>query len=119
MVLVDTSVWVQHLRQGIAALESMLNEGQVICHPFIIGELACGNIKNRTEILGLLKLLPPAQEASHEEVMAFIENNRLAGRGMGYVDVHLCASARLTGVPLWTFDSKLRAISKELRLGYE
>ena len=78
MVLVDTSVWVSHFREGNKQLESLLNEGEVVCHPFVIGELACGNLKNRSEILTLLQVLPPAKEATHDEVMEFVEE-ALAG----------------------------------------
>ncbi len=100
MVLVDTSVWVAHLRDGTIGLEALLNEGEVICHPFIIGELACGNLKNRSEILSFLQALPMATHAEHEEVMQFIENYGLMGKGLGYMDLHLLASALLTKVPL-------------------
>ena len=81
-----------------------MEEGQIISHPFIIGELACGNLTNRLEILSLLKALPEAATATHDEVLRFIEDHRLMGLGLGYVDVHLLAAARLTGVPLWTDD---------------
>jgi predicted nucleic acid-binding protein len=107
MVLVDTSVWVAHLREGTIGLEALLNEGEVICHPFIIGELACGNLKNRSEILSLLRALPMATHAEHEEVMQFIENYGLMGKGLGYMDLHLLASAILTKVPFWTIDKNL------------
>ena len=110
MVLVDTSVWVTYFREGNAELEKLLNKGQVTCHRFIIGEIACGNIKNRREILTLLQRLPLATQAKHEEVMEFIETNKLMGRGLGYIDMHLSASARLTGIPIWTFDKKLDEI---------
>jgi len=118
MVLVDTSAWVAHLRDGAIGLEALLNEGQVICHPFIVGELACGNLKNRSEILSLLRALPMAIHAEHEEVMQFIENYSLMGKGLGYIDMHLLASAILTEVPLWTLDKKLNDISSKLRLAY-
>ena len=118
MVLVDTSAWVAHLRDGAIGLEALLNEGQVICHPFIFGELACGNLKNRSEILSLLRALPMAIHAEHEEVMQFIENYSLMGKGLGYIDMHLLASAILTEVPLWTLDKKLNDISSKLRLAY-
>ena len=85
MVLVDTSVWVSHLRDPNASLERLLNNGNVVCHQFIIGELACGNLRNRTEILSLLQSLPMATQAAHEEVMQFIENNQLMGKGLGYI----------------------------------
>ena len=118
MVLVDTSVWIEHLREGNAGLEALLNEGRVICHPFIIGELACGNIRNRSEILSLLQTLPMARCAEHEEVMKFIGDHRLMGKGLGYVDMHLLASALLTMVPLWTFDMRLSEVSSTLKLQY-
>ena len=118
MVLVDTSVWVAHLREGNVGLEKLLNEGQAACHPFIIGELACGNLKNRSLILSLLKSLPAATMARHDEVMFFIENNNLMGRGLGYVDMHLLASASLSGIPVWTLDRKLDGSSERLGLKY-
>ena len=89
MILVDTSVWVSHLRNGEIGLTALLNEGHVVCHSFIIGELACGNLKNRSEILSLFQALPMAVQAEHEEVMEFIERHRLMGKGLGYIDVHL------------------------------
>jgi len=118
MVLVDTSVWVAHLRQGNSDLEILLNNSEVICHKFIIGELACGNIKNRAEILSLLNALPKATQAKHDEVMRFIENYRLMGVGLGYVDVHLLASTLLTKTPIWTFDKKLNSIATKLKLAF-
>jgi predicted nucleic acid-binding protein len=118
MVLVDTSVWVEHLREGTIGLEELLDDGQVICHPFIIGELACGNLKNRSEVLSLLQALPMAIRVEHEEVMQFIENNNLMGKGLGYIDMHLLAAAILTKVPLWTHDRKLKEISSKLNLEY-
>ncbi|HEX8947934.1 MAG TPA: PIN domain-containing protein [Dissulfurispiraceae bacterium] len=118
MVLVDTSVWVTHLREGDVSLEALLNEGQVVCHPFVIGELACGNLRNRSEILALLQTLPMTRQAEHEEVMKFIEDHHLMGKGLGYVDMHLLASALLTMVPLWTFDKRLSEVSSTLKLQY-
>jgi predicted nucleic acid-binding protein len=118
MVLVDTSVWVHHLRQGEPNLERLLNDGEVMCHPFVIGELACSSIRNRSEILSLLQILPLAMEATHEEVLQFIERNHLMGKGLGYIDVHLCASAMLTGVPMWTYDRRLNETNEGLGIGY-
>lgn len=118
MVLVDTSVWVAHLRKGNIGLEELLNEGHVVCHPFIVGELACGNLKNRSKILSLLQTLPKATHAAHDEVMQFIENRSLMGKGLGYIDMHLLASAILSGVSLWTLDKKLKHVSVELGLLY-
>lgn len=106
------------MRGGTIGLEALLNDGHVVCHPFIIGELACGNLRNRTEILSLLQALPVALHAEHEEVMRFIENYRLAGKGLGYIDVHLLASAILTKIPLWTLDKRLQEVSLKLGLKY-
>jgi len=118
MVIVDTSVWVSHLREGNTKLERLLNDGDVICHPFIVGELACGSLDNRSEILSLLQALPMATQAEYEEVMQFIESNKLMGKGLGHIDVHLIASAVLTGVPIWTLDKKLDEVSSKLGLGF-
>lgn len=118
MVLVDTSVWVRHLREGDSALEQLLNSGEVVCHPYIVGELACGNLKNRREVLSLLQLLPPATLAKHEEVLQFIEQNHLMGKGLGYIDVHLAASAVLTGVPIWSYDKRLNEANEGLGIRY-
>jgi predicted nucleic acid-binding protein len=119
MVLVDTSVWVRHLRQGEPYLGLLLNNGEVMCHPFVVGELACGNIGNRIEILSLLQTLPLVTEAKHEEVLLFIDQNHLMGKGLGYIDVHLCASAVLTGVPMWTYDRRLNEINEGLGARYK
>lgn len=118
MVLVDTSVWIAHFRLGEPNLETLLVEGKVVCHPFIIGELACGNISKREEILGLLAALPEAVEASHEEALHFIEHNKLMGIGLGYVDVHILASARLSGIPLWTNDRLLKASANRMNIAF-
>jgi predicted nucleic acid-binding protein len=114
MMLVDTSVWVEHFRTGSVGLETLLNDGQVTCHPFVIGELACGNLKNRSQILSFLSALPTVHVAEHEEVMHAIEKYHLMGRGLGYIDVHLLASAKLTRTSLWTLDKRLNDISTSL-----
>lgn len=117
MILVDTSVWIDHLRQGDSALVAALETGQVLVHPFIVGELACGNLANRREVLALLQALPRAPVASDEEALRFIETRRLMGRGVGYVDVHLLASVALHGsATLWTRDKRLAAVAAELAL---
>ncbi|MBM4140902.1 MAG: type II toxin-antitoxin system VapC family toxin [Nitrospira sp.] len=118
MVLVDTSVWVAHLRDGNIGLEMLLNDGHVICHEFIVGELACGNLKNRTEILSLLRALPMATHAEHEEVIQFLENYRLMGKGLGYIDIHLLTSALLNQFQIWTLDKKLKEVSLKLGLWF-
>jgi len=114
MILVDTSVWVEHLRSGTIGLEALLNDGHVVCHPFIIGEIACGNLKNRTEILSLLQDLPMASLADDDEVIQFIEDHKLMGKGLGYIDIHLLMSALLTRIPLWTIDRRLHDVSLTL-----
>jgi predicted nucleic acid-binding protein len=119
MVLVDTSVWVSHLSDGNNELANLLNDGSVLCHPLIAGELAFGNLKDRTVVLSFLRLLPMSIEAEHEEVLSFIENHHLVGKGMGYVDVHLIASALLTGVPIWTLDKKLAQAADGLHVEYK
>ncbi len=118
MVLVDTSVWISHLREAHADLAGLLNDGKVASHPFIVGELACGNLHNRPLILTLLKTLPMTPLVNPEEVLAFIENHNLMGKGLGYIDVHLLASAALAGLPLWTIDKKLERVAQSLRLKY-
>jgi len=118
MVLVDTSVWVSHLRDGNAGLEKLLSGGEVVCHPFIVGELACGNLKNRHEILTYFQSLPMTILAEDEEVLKFIENDQLMGKGLGYLDVHLIASAVLTDVPLWTLDKTLDKFTKKIGINY-
>jgi len=97
----------------------LLNRGEAVCHPFVIGELACGNLKNRTNVLSLLETLPMAFSAGHEEVLAFIEAHNLMGKGLGYIDVHLLADALLSGVSLWTLDKKLEKAAEELHCRYK
>ena len=117
MILVDTSVWVDHLRRGAFGLDQFLIAGQVLCHPFIIGELACGNLKNRSTILSLLKTLPTVRTAEEDEVLQFIERHRLMGTGLGYIDAHLLASCRLSHVQFWTHDKRLG--NAAAKLGFE
>jgi len=117
VILVDTSVWVDHLRAADSALVRLLDTTQVVMHPFVLGELALGNLPQRSLILGTLQLLPQAVVASDEEVLNFIDRHRLVGLGIGYVDVHLLAATRLTaGASLWTRDKSLRHIAKRLAL---
>jgi hypothetical protein len=117
-VLVDTSIWVTHLTKGNAALRTLLEAGDVLCHLLVIGELACGNIANRDRILSLLQELPQARVAEHDEVLRFIESRQLSGRGLGFIDAHLLASSVLTRAPLWTADKRLRAAAAELGVSY-
>lgn len=120
MILVDTSVWVEHLRSGNATLASELGAGRVLAHPLVIGELACGTLRNRREVLDLLGRLPSVPTATHDEALDFLERRALMGRGIGFVDVHLLASAALA-VParLWTRDRRLAAVAVELDLAWE
>ena len=119
MVLVDTSIWINHLRNSDHHLEKLLLNGEVVCHPHIIGELACGNLKNRKEIISLLQALPQSPTVDFEEYLYFIEQNQLHGKGIGFVDIHLLASAQLGRLPLWTADKRLKAASGELSIEYK
>lgn len=117
MILVDTSVWIDHLRVGDPKLGSLLQNGQVLTHPCLIGELALGQLSHRSEILGLLRNLPHAQTATDAEVLNLVENRHLFGLGIGYVDAHLLAATLLTaGAGLWTRDKRLAAVAAQLRL---
>lgn len=107
MVLVDSSVWIEHFRKGHAGLAALLNEASVLMHPFIVGELACGNLKNRALILENFAELPQAAVATHEEALDLMESRKLWGRGIGWIDSHLIASALLSNCPLWTLDERL------------
>ncbi len=119
MILVDTSVWIDHLRKADDMLISLLNSTQVVIHPFIIGELACGNLKNRAELLALLRKLPAVHSAQQEEVLYFIEHNRLMGRGIGFIDAHLLASLALSShILLWTHDKRLGLAAEQLGMAF-
>ena len=119
MILVDTSVWIDHLRSGDDAVVSLLNASRVLMHPFVLGELACGNLRNRDEVLGLLRDLPRMTVATDDEVLFFIERRALMGRGVGYVDTHLLAAAALDGsTRIWTRDKRLRMVAEELGLKF-
>lgn len=119
MILLDTSVWIDHLRQGDAQVASALQSGLVLTHPFVIGELACGQLKSRAEILDLLAALPQARVAQEQEVLFFIERHGLMGRGIGYIDAHLLTATALTeGARLWTRDKRLDSLAGELELAY-
>ena len=117
MILVDTSVWIDHLRQGDIALVNLLNTGRVLAHPFIIGELALGNLQQRDAILATLSNIPRAKIATDEEVLALINQSKLYGLGIGYIDAHLLASVRMTpSTLLWTRDKSLSKAAKQLGL---
>ena len=115
MILVDTSVWVQHLRSGSARLQALLSDDQVLCHPFVLGELACGNLQKRQEILALLAALPAARMAEHREVLHLLDSAHLYGRGLGWVDLHLLASALISRCALWTLDRPLQRAAAALK----
>jgi predicted nucleic acid-binding protein len=119
VILVDTSIWIDHLRHGDNKLGGLLEAMQVIAHPFVVGEMACGNLVNRAEVLRLLGDLPAATVATDPEVLYFIDRHRLMGRGIGYVDAHLLAAVSLTArAYLWTRDRRLAAVAGELDLAY-
>ncbi len=118
MILVDTSIWISHFREGNSQLKELLLDELVVCHPFIIGELACGHLKNREEIISLLKFLPKARTVENDEILYFIENRKLMGLGIGLIDVHLLASSLLTNSLLWTADKQLSTVSSKLNILY-
>lgn len=115
MILADTSVRVDHLRRTDAAWRAALEANEICIHPMVIGELACGNLRNRT-ILVNLQLLPQATVATHDEALPMMEQHKLMGRGVGFVDVHLLASAKLSTAVVWTRDKRLAAIAGEIEL---
>ncbi|HQZ83629.1 MAG TPA: PIN domain-containing protein [Pyrinomonadaceae bacterium] len=118
MILVDTSVWVDHLRKGESLLAELLADGAVCVHPLVIEELACGNLPNRNEFLELIAALPAAVVAEHNEVLRLLDDEDLFGRGLGAVDVHLIASARLSFARLWSKDKAIRRETDRLRLTF-
>ncbi|MBV8531077.1 MAG: PIN domain-containing protein [Candidatus Eremiobacteraeota bacterium] len=115
MILADTSVWIDHLRFGSAKLRSLLSEGQVCVHPFVIGEIACGALQNRVSVLVDLAALPRVDCASDEEVLSFIEERKLCGKGIGWIDAHLLAAAVLSKCSLWTLDRALNRAALTVR----
>ncbi len=118
MILVDTSVWIDHLSKGNNTLSLLLEQDLVLTHPFVIGELACGSLVNRHEILGLLETLPAATTAGHAEVLQFLEAKHLNSVAIGWIDVHLLASARLSHALLWTTDRRLKRVAESLGIAY-
>lgn len=117
MILVDTSVWVDHMRAGDKALAALLDAGAVLIHPFVIGELALGNLRQREIVLSALSDLPAANVATEAEVLHFIDQHELSGRGVGYVDAHLLAAVKLTpSSELWTNDKRLHGVADHLGL---
>jgi hypothetical protein len=113
-----TSVWIAHLRKTSTRLAALLDDGEVAVHPFVIGELACGNLAHREEILSLLHALPGVQRVEDDEILFFVEQHSLAGRGLGLIDVHLLASSKMSGHPFWTKDKGLTAAAEEFGLAF-
>lgn len=118
MILVDTSVWVDHLRRGNARLAEYLRLGEVLTHPFVIGEIACDNLSRRNLILDSLRELPSAVVAQDEEVYQLLKEKRLWGKGIGWIDVHLLASVLLTRSRLWTLDRNLAKVASGLQIAF-
>jgi len=114
MILADTSIWIDHFRRHNDEFGRLLVEGHIVMHHDVIGELACGTLPRRAEVLALLKGLPPIAPARHEEVLALIEKRQLAGKGLGWIDMHLLAAALLAGCQLWTRDARLRAAAESI-----
>jgi predicted nucleic acid-binding protein len=119
MILVDTSVWIDHFRNGNKLLADLLTNSDVCAHPFVAGELACGNLKNRKNILNLLSKLTPVFIADNQEALHFIEQNHLMGKGLGLVDIHLLASCAISDALLWTLDKRLSTIAHQMHLEYK
>ena len=118
MILLDTSVWADHLRRGDSSVVQVLESGQAAAHAFVIGELACGNLRSRARVIDLLQALQQLAMATDDEVLHFIERHKLMERGIGYVDAHLLAAAAIGSSLLWTRDKRLREIATELGVAY-
>ena len=114
MVLVDTSVWIDHFRRANDRLVELLHAATVLVHPFVVGELALGSLRERRRVIEMLERMPSVTVATHAEVMTFVERRKLNGRGVGYVDAHLLASTVLVGATLWTLDARLVAVARDL-----
>jgi predicted nucleic acid-binding protein len=118
VVLVDTSIWIDHLRKASCKLASLLEAEEVTIHPFVLGELACGNLSSRKEIIALLHALPGATKVEDDELLLFIERHHLMGRGIGLIDVHILASCCIDSCLLWTTDKRLRVVAKEMNIDF-
>ena len=116
MILVDSSVWMDHFRKSIRRLAALLDAEDICIHPFVIGEVACGNLKNRKEIIALLHALPSVQKAHDDEILFFIERHGLSGRGVGLIDVHLLASCLIEHCYIWTADKRLHTLAAEMHI---
>jgi predicted nucleic acid-binding protein len=118
MILVDTSVWIDHLHNANEGLKELLLSNQVCIHPYILGELSCGNISNRNEVLSLFRALPIIDAALDEQVFAFIEERKLYGKGLGFIDVHILASALIHHLYVWTNDKSLQRVIREFGISF-
>lgn len=118
MILVDASVWINHLQTSSRLLSQLLDLEQVLSHPFVVGELACGNLANRREIISLLHSLPAAPKVDDDEILFFVERHKLMGRGLGLVDVHLPASTTIGGDSIWTTDNSLRIAARNMGIEF-
>jgi predicted nucleic acid-binding protein len=118
-MLVDTSVWVDHFRRSHPALVAALERGDAECHDFVLGELACGMLPRRNEVLLLLRMLPRIASVAHDEAMTLIAERRLWGRGLGWVDVNLLAATLVAGTRLWTLDRRLRRVAHSLGIAWD
>jgi predicted nucleic acid-binding protein len=118
MILADTSVWIQSFRAGDVELEMLLEEGRVAMHDFVLGELACGNLRDRIGTIGDLRLLPRIEAATTDETLSLIANHRLQGRGLSWIDVHLLAAALLAKVEIYTRDRALGEAAHDLAIGH-
>jgi predicted nucleic acid-binding protein len=118
MILADTSVWIDHLRSGNDRLASLLEEGSVLSHPFVVGEIACGALRRRAEVLAMLRALPQAVLAQHDEVLRLLDAKRLHGKGLGWIDAHLLAASLLGECLLWTLDKPLVRQARSLGVAF-
>ena len=118
MILPDSSVWIEHFRHGNASLADLLENDRALCHPFVIGELACGALRARASTITLLRTLPEAPLMEHEEVLVLIERHGLMASGIGWVDAHLLGSALLAGAHLWTLDRPLATVARKLGVAF-
>jgi predicted nucleic acid-binding protein len=119
MILVDTSLWVQHFRKGVPTFASLLAAGEVSIHIIVLGELAAGNLSRRSQTLDMLGRLPLARHSTGQECLAFLERHRLWGKGLGWNDVQLLAAARLSRIPLWSLDVPLTHAAEALGISYQ
>ena len=119
MILVDTSVWIDHFRSSNRVLAELLDEGQVLVHPFVLGEIACGNLRNRKEIVSLMRALPMAPKASDCEILFFVEQHNLMGCGIGLIDIHLLASCLMQPCSLWTASQRLKAVATNFEAAFD